>query len=53
MDRATTAIDDVWYNPYDHDGRSEYEKHARQYLSWEIGLVEQIKREPALRFRLY
>jgi rhodanese-related sulfurtransferase len=50
--RATTTRDDVWYKPYDHE-TSDYEKHAREYLSWEVALVEQIKREPAIRFRRY
>jgi len=49
--RATTATDDVWYKPYDHG--SDYEKHAREYLSWEVALVEQLKREPAVRFKTY
>jgi len=49
IERATTALDDVWYKPYDHG--TEYEKHARDYLTWEIGLVEQIKHEPSIRFR--
>ena len=50
---ATTAIDDVWYKPYDHEHESDYEKHARAYLDWEVALVEQIKRDPAIRFRAY
>jgi rhodanese-related sulfurtransferase len=49
VDRATTERDDVWYKPYDHS--ADYEKHARDYLAWEVALVEQIKREPAIRFR--
>ncbi len=51
IERATTATDDVWYKPYDHG--SDYERHARDYLSWEVALVDQIKREPAIRFRTY
>ena len=51
IERATTATDDVWYKPYDHG--SDYEKHAREYLSWEVALVEQIKRDPTIRFRAY
>jgi len=51
--RATTAIDDVWYKPYDHEHGSDYEKHARAYLDWEVALVEQIRRDPAIRFRAY
>ena len=51
VERATTARDDVWYKPYDH--AADYEKHARDYLAWEVALVEQIKREPAIRFRKF
>ena len=50
VERATTARDDVWYKPYDHS--ADYEKHARDYLAWEVALVEQIKREPSIRFRI-
>jgi len=50
-ERATTALDDVWYKPYDHS--SDYEKHAREYLAWEVALVEQIRRDPTIRFRAY
>jgi hypothetical protein len=48
---ATTTLDDVWYKPYDH--ASDYEKHARAYLDWEVALVEQIARDPTIRFRAY
>jgi rhodanese-related sulfurtransferase len=51
VERATTALDDVWYRPYDH--ASGFEKHAREYLEWEVALVEQIKRDPTIRFRAY
>jgi rhodanese-related sulfurtransferase len=51
IENATTATDDVWYKPYDH--AQDYEKHARAYLSWEVALVEQIKRDPTIRFRAY
>ncbi len=51
IERATTVTDDVWYKPYDHG--KDYEKHAREYLTWEVALVDQIKREPAIRFRAY
>jgi rhodanese-related sulfurtransferase len=53
LGRATTTPDDVWYKPYDHEHESDYEKHARAYLDWEVALVEQIKRDPAIRFRSY
>jgi hypothetical protein len=50
-ERATTERDDVWYKPYDH--ASDYKKHAQDYLSWEVALVDQIKRDPTIRFRAY
>jgi hypothetical protein len=49
-ERATTTRDDVWYKPYDHD--ADYEKHARDYLAWEVALIEQIKRDPTIRFAI-
>jgi rhodanese-related sulfurtransferase len=51
VERATTERDDVWYKPYDH--AADYEKHARDYLAWEVALLEQIKRDPLIRFRAY
>jgi len=51
IDNATTSLDDVWYKPYDH--ARDYEKHARAYLSWEVALADQIKRDPAIRFRAF
>jgi len=53
MAKPTTALDDVWYKPYDHEHGSDYEKHARAYLSWEVALVDQIRRDPTIRFRVY
>ena len=50
-ERATTERDDVWYKPYDH--AAGYEKHARDYLAWEVALVEQIRRDPTIRFRTF
>jgi hypothetical protein len=51
VERATTPRDDVWYKPYDHS--SDYLKHARDYLEWEVALVDQIKRDPTIRFRAF
>jgi rhodanese-related sulfurtransferase len=51
VERATTTRDDVWYKPYDH--AADYLKHAREYLEWEVALVEQIKRDPTIRFRAF
>lgn len=51
LERATTEANDVWYKPYDH--ASDYEKHARAYLNWEVALVDQIRRDPTIRFQAY
>ena len=51
VDRATTARDDVWYKPYDHG--SDYKQHARDYLAWEVALIDQVRRDPTIRFRAY
>jgi len=51
MENSTTSADEVWYKPYAH--ARDYEKHARAYLGWEVAPVEQIKRDPTIRFRAY
>ena len=51
LERATTSLDDVSYKPYDH--AADYKKHAQDYLNWEVALVDQIKRDPTIRFRAY
>jgi rhodanese-related sulfurtransferase len=50
-ERSTTVRDDVWYKPYDHE--AGFEKHAREYLQWEVELIEQIKRDPTIRFQSF
>jgi len=50
-ERSSTARDDVWYKPYDHE--AGFEQHARDYLAWEVALLEQIKRDPTIRFQRY
>jgi rhodanese-related sulfurtransferase len=39
---VTSAADDVWYNPYDVE---DLEQSLRDYLKWEIDLIDQIPRE--------
>jgi rhodanese-related sulfurtransferase len=51
VEHATTARDDVWYKPYDHE--AGFEQHAREYLAWEVALLEQIKRDPTIRFQKF
>lgn len=43
--------DDVWLKPYDHDG--PVEQHMRDYLTWEVDLINEIERDGDHRFRLF
>ncbi|MDA3038703.1 MAG: rhodanese-like domain-containing protein [Actinomycetota bacterium] len=52
LTRPTTEPDDVWDKPYDHDD-GEAERHMRDYLTWEIALVEQLDRDPLVHFPSY
>ena len=52
LDRATSATDDVWYKPYDHPG-DVLKQHMQDYLDWEVALVEQIKRDPTIKFKAF
>ncbi len=47
--RPTTEANDVWYKPYDHDD-GEPAVHMQSYLTWEIALVDQLDRDPTVRF---
>jgi rhodanese-related sulfurtransferase len=40
---------DVQYKAYDHTENIEF--HMQEYLSWEVGLVEQVARDGTARFR--
>jgi hypothetical protein len=48
MDRALSTVDDVWYKPYEQVHVSE--KAMTEYLDWEVGLVEQIKKDGTVVF---
>jgi rhodanese-related sulfurtransferase len=47
--KPTTEADDVWYKPYDHDDQVA-EQAMTDYLAWEIGLVDQLDRDPTVTF---
>jgi rhodanese-related sulfurtransferase len=47
--RLVAATDDVYYRPYDRQGRIE--QAMQDYLDWEVALVAQLEREPYLAFR--
>ena len=49
--RVVGETDDVWYKPYEHRGAQE--KFMREYLTWEVALVEQIERDGTARFRTF
>lgn len=49
FERATSEPNDVWYKPYDHPGEVA-EQHMRDYLTWEIALVDQIERDDSISF---
>jgi rhodanese-related sulfurtransferase len=51
LERVVGATDDVWYKPYEHRGAQE--QFMRDYLTWEVALVEQIERDGTTRFRTY
>ncbi len=41
--------EDLYYKPY--DGKTQIEAAMRDYLQWEVALLEQIRRDPDCRFR--
>ena len=49
--RTVGPTDDVWYKPYEHRGAQE--QFMREYLTWEVALVEQIERDGTTRFRQF
>lgn len=55
MQSGMTAVlsepQDTYLRPYDRSNRAEVEKAMNDYLTWEIALVEQIKKAGGLSFR--
>ena len=51
IDRAVGETNDVWYKPYEH--RAAQEKFMRDYLTWEVALVEQLERDGTTQFRTF
>lgn len=41
--------EDVYYKPY--DGKTQVEAAMRDYLQWEVALLEKIQRDLDCRFR--
>ncbi len=46
--KLLSTPEDIWYRPYDR--AQGVEDAMQQYLTWEVGLVEQLKRETYLKF---
>jgi rhodanese-related sulfurtransferase/predicted metal-dependent enzyme (double-stranded beta helix superfamily) len=46
--RMLEPPEDVYYKPYDH--KSQVEAAMQDYLQWELGLLEQISRDPDCNF---
>ena len=51
MTRPLSATDDTWYKPYEN--KSAIEQEMRNYLTWELALVEQIERDGDAGFRVF
>ncbi len=51
LEKTTTVTDDVWFRPYEH--RNAMERWMREYLLWEVGLLEQIERDGDAGFRSF
>lgn len=51
LKRTACQTDDVWYKPYEHRGAQE--QFMRQYLTWEVALVEQLARDGTTQFRAF
>lgn len=51
MERALDRIEDDWYMPYMFPDAPEQGK--RDYLKWEIGLVEQVERDGTARYKIF
>ena len=49
--RMLEPAEDVYYKPY--DGESQVEAAMRDYLQWEVALLEQIQRDADCRFRSF
>ncbi|MGD9319084.1 MAG: rhodanese-like domain-containing protein [Desulfobacteraceae bacterium] len=51
MERAISETDDVWYKPYEQTD-APYEA-MRDYLTWEVALLEKLERDGDARFRTF
>jgi rhodanese-related sulfurtransferase len=50
MEHVLCEVDDVWYKPYEH--KDAPQEAMKDYLTWEVALVDQIERDGDAGFRL-
>ena len=50
--RLLSKTDDVWYKPYDTNDKDAVRRRMEAYLTWEVGLVQHVKRDGLARFHL-
>lgn len=48
--RSLSAVDDIWYKPYDN--KEKVRERMQEYLDWEVGLISQIKRDATANFKI-
>jgi rhodanese-related sulfurtransferase/predicted metal-dependent enzyme (double-stranded beta helix superfamily) len=51
-DGVLTGDDDYWFSPYHHTDPARRDAGFREYLDWELGLVEQLQRAGETGIRL-
>jgi len=51
-ERVLTGDDDYWFSPYQHADLAQRNAGFQAYLDWEVNLVEQLRREGDIGFRL-
>jgi rhodanese-related sulfurtransferase len=50
LEHLADETDDVWYSPYEQD---DLRRALADYLSWEVGLVDQMAKPGGLQFRTF
>ena len=51
LTQLADTTDDVWYRPYDRT--TNVEEAMKDYLTWEVNLVQQIERDDDVNFRTF
>ena len=53
FENLADEVEDIFWKPYERDGRDgEVEAAMNAYLSWEIGLVDQVERDGGADFSI-